>query len=150
MDSVDPALVVNPVYAKHCRGQQFSGLGGPCHTYRAFQVACNWAMSCRSSHMIKPKLSSQLIGQFGHVTASASCKQPEKHGSGESSVCKALQGSAVRWTRWTLPYLVVNPVYAKHYRGQQFSGLPYLVVNPVYAKHCRGQQFGGLGGPCHT
>ena len=31
--------------------------------------------------MIKLKLSSQLIGQFGHVTASASCKQPEKHGS---------------------------------------------------------------------
>ena len=30
--------------------------------------------------MIKLKLSSQLIGQFGHVTASASCKQPEKHG----------------------------------------------------------------------
>ena len=29
--------------------------------------------------MIKLKLSSQLIGQFGHVTASASCKQPEKH-----------------------------------------------------------------------
>ena len=26
--------------------------------------------------MIKLKLSSQLIGQFGHVTASASCKQP--------------------------------------------------------------------------
>ena len=51
-------------------------------TYRAFQVACNWAMSCRSSHVhvIKLKLSSQLIGQFGHVTASASCKQPEKHG----------------------------------------------------------------------
>ena len=47
--------------------------------YRAFQVACNWAMSCRSSHVIKLKLSSQLIGQFGHVTASASCKQPEKH-----------------------------------------------------------------------
>ena len=46
----------------------------------AFQVACNWAMSCRSSHVIKLKLSSQLIGQFGHVTASASCKQPEKHG----------------------------------------------------------------------
>ena len=45
--------------------------------YRAFQVACNWAMSCRSSHVIKLKLSSQL---FGHVTASASCKQPEKHG----------------------------------------------------------------------
>ena len=38
-------------------------------------------MSCRSSHMIKLKLSSQLIGQFGHVTASASCKQPEKHGT---------------------------------------------------------------------
>ena len=37
----------------------------------------NWAMSCRSSHVIKLKLSSQLIGQFGHVTASASCKQPE-------------------------------------------------------------------------
>ena len=35
-------------------------------------------MSCRSSHVIKLKLSSQLIGQFGHVTASASCKQPEK------------------------------------------------------------------------
>ena len=49
--------------------------------YRAFQVACNWAMSCRSSHVIKLKLSSQLIGQFGHVTASASCKQPEKHGT---------------------------------------------------------------------
>ena len=48
--------------------------------YLAFQVACNWAMSCRSSHVIKLKLSSQLIGQFGHVTASASCKQPEKHG----------------------------------------------------------------------
>ena len=31
--------------------------------------------------MIKLKLSSQLIGQFGHVTASASCKQPEKHGN---------------------------------------------------------------------
>ena len=30
--------------------------------------------------MIKLKLSRQLIGQFGHVTASASCKQPEKHG----------------------------------------------------------------------
>ena len=30
--------------------------------------------------MIKLKLSSQLIGQFGHVIASASCKQPEKHG----------------------------------------------------------------------
>ena len=30
--------------------------------------------------MIKLKLSSQLIGQFGQVTASASCKQPEKHG----------------------------------------------------------------------
>ena len=30
-------------------------------------------------HVIKLKLSSQLIGQFGHVTASASCKQPEKH-----------------------------------------------------------------------
>ena len=29
-------------------------------------------------HVIKLKLSSQLIGQFGHVTASASCKQPEK------------------------------------------------------------------------
>ena len=38
------------------------------------------SMSCRSSHVIKLKLSSQLIGQFGHVTASASCKQPEKHG----------------------------------------------------------------------
>ena len=38
-------------------------------------------MSCRSSHVIKLKLSSQLIGQFGHVTASASCKQPEKHGT---------------------------------------------------------------------
>ena len=25
-------------------------------------------------------ISSQLIGQFGHVTASASCKQPEKQG----------------------------------------------------------------------
>jgi hypothetical protein len=25
--------------------------------------------------------SSQLIGQFGHVTASAVCKQPEKHGT---------------------------------------------------------------------
>ena len=37
-------------------------------------------MSYRSSHVIKLKLSSQLIGQFGHVTASASCKQPEKHG----------------------------------------------------------------------
>ena len=33
-------------------------------------------------HVIKLKLSSQLIGQFGHVTASASCKQPEKHGNG--------------------------------------------------------------------
>ena len=43
-------------------------------------------MSCRSSHVIKLKLSSQLIGQFGHVTASASCKQPEKHG---------MQGSVV-------------------------------------------------------
>ena len=49
--------------------------------YCAFQVACNWAMCCRSSHVIKLKLSSQLIGQFGHVTASASCKQPEKHGT---------------------------------------------------------------------
>ena len=56
--------------------------------YRAFQVACNWAMSYRSSHVIKLKLSSQLIGQFGHVTASASCKQPEKHGS--SSRCSML------------------------------------------------------------
>ena len=37
-------------------------------------------MSCRSSHVIKLKLSSQLIGQFDHVTASASCKHPEKHG----------------------------------------------------------------------
>jgi hypothetical protein len=34
---------------------------------------------CISSHMIKLKRSSQLIGQFGHVTASAVCKQPEKH-----------------------------------------------------------------------
>ena len=42
--------------------------------YCAFQVACNWAMSCRSSHVIKLKLSSQLIGQFGHVPASTSCK----------------------------------------------------------------------------
>ena len=31
--------------------------------------------------MIKLKLSSQLIGQFGHMTPSASCKQPEKHSS---------------------------------------------------------------------
>ena len=30
--------------------------------------------------MIKLKQSSQLIGQFGHVTAFASYKQPEKHG----------------------------------------------------------------------
>jgi hypothetical protein len=32
-------------------------------------------------HVIKliDKRSSQLIGQFGHVTASAVCKQPEKH-----------------------------------------------------------------------
>ena len=30
--------------------------------------------------MIKLKLSSQLIGQFGHVTASASCKQPVSAG----------------------------------------------------------------------
>ena len=59
----------------------FGGVAGDETIYRAFQVACNWAMSCRSSHVIKLKLSSQLIGQFGHVTASASCKQPEKHGS---------------------------------------------------------------------
>ena len=60
----------------------------PCKAqYRAFQVACNWAMSCRSSHVIKLKLSSQLIGQFGHVTASASCKQPEKHGTGFCILC---------------------------------------------------------------
>ena len=58
-----------------CIAEEWVGL------YCAFQVACNWAMSCRSSHVIKLKLSSQLIGQFGHVTASASCKQPEKHGS---------------------------------------------------------------------
>ena len=36
-------------------------------------------MSCRSSYVIKSKQSSNLIGQFGHVTASAS--QPEKHGN---------------------------------------------------------------------
>ena len=29
---------------------------------------------------------SQLIGQFGHVTASASCKQPEKHSSGVAAM----------------------------------------------------------------
>ena len=28
-----------------------------CFIYRAFQVACNWAMSCRSSHVIKLNLS---------------------------------------------------------------------------------------------
>ena len=39
--------------------------------------------------MIKLELSSQLIGQFGHVTASASCKQPEKHSNGIRSDCKA-------------------------------------------------------------
>ena len=33
--------------------------------------------------MIQLKLSSQLIGQFGHVIASASCKQPEKHGTAQ-------------------------------------------------------------------
>ena len=38
--------------------------------------------------MIKLKLSSQLIGQFGHVTASASCKQPEKHSNGISPAAK--------------------------------------------------------------
>ena len=40
-------------------------------------------MSCRSSHVIKLKLSSQLIGQLGHVTASASC---EKHSNLKSTV----------------------------------------------------------------
>ena len=45
--------------------------------YRAFQVA---RTAMQLQHVIKLKLSSQLIGQFGHVTASASCKQPEKHG----------------------------------------------------------------------
>ena len=48
--------------------------------YRAFQVACNARTAMQLQHVIKLKLSSQLIGQFGHVTASASCKQPEKHG----------------------------------------------------------------------
>jgi hypothetical protein len=42
---------------------------------------------CKSSHMIKPKRLSQLIGQFGQVRASAVCKQPEKHG-----VYRVLQG----------------------------------------------------------
>ena len=39
-------------------------------------------VQCSCSHVIKLKLSSQLIGQFGHMTASASCKQPEKYGTG--------------------------------------------------------------------
>ena len=51
------------------------------YIYRAFQVACNCAMQCSCSHMMTLKLSSQLIGQFGHMTVSASCKQPEKYGS---------------------------------------------------------------------
>ena len=38
-------------------------------------------MAMQLQHVIKLKLSSQLIGQFGHVTASASCKHPEKHGT---------------------------------------------------------------------
>jgi hypothetical protein len=41
---------------------------------------------CISSHVIKLKRSSQLIGQFGHVTASAVCKQLEKHGKGEEGL----------------------------------------------------------------
>jgi hypothetical protein len=51
--------------------------------YRAFQVACN----CISSHVIKP---SQLIGQLGHLTASAVCKQPEKHGTSHKLFSAAL------------------------------------------------------------
>ena len=39
----------------------------------AMPAAVTWSNSI--------KLSSRLIGQFGHVTASASCKQPEKHGT---------------------------------------------------------------------
>ena len=66
----------NPLLAHACARGVIKNAG-----YRAFQVACNGAMNYRSSHVIKLKLSSQLIGQFGHVTASASCKQPEKHGT---------------------------------------------------------------------
>ena len=69
-------------------GPRLKSVGACTSGYCAFQVACNWAMSCRSSHVIKFKLSSQLIGQFGHVTASASCKQPEKHGMGACSPLK--------------------------------------------------------------
>ena len=42
---------------------------------------CLQPVAMQLQHVIKLKLSSQLIGQFGHVTASASCKQPEKHGT---------------------------------------------------------------------
>ena len=54
-----------------------SNTSGTSLWYRAFQVACNARTAMQLQHVIKLKLSSQ---QFGHVTASASCKQPEKHG----------------------------------------------------------------------
>ena len=47
-----------------------------------YYLCCNARTAMQLQHVIKLKLSSQLIGQFGHVTASASCKQPEKHGIG--------------------------------------------------------------------
>ena len=68
--------------------------------YRAFQVACNARTAMQLQHVIKLKLSSQLIGQFGHVTASASCKQPEKHG-----ILVWVSAKAGLWTLdWTMDW----------------------------------------------
>ena len=72
LDTPRHMVVANQALHENTKGSE--GLGSRLHApmgYRAFQVACNWAMSCRSSHVIKLKLSSQLIGQFGHMTASA-------------------------------------------------------------------------------
>ena len=43
-----------------------------------------------------------VIGQFGHVTASASCKQPEKHGTFCSSLPSCKQPEKHGIGAWSL------------------------------------------------
>jgi hypothetical protein len=84
--------------------------------------------------MIKLKQSSQLIGQFGHVTASAVCKQPEKH-----SICTNWQHLAL--VTWQRPFTLTCPthsLYRSLIKSHDQHPALYCQVIPLFPHDLRG------------
>ena len=91
-------------------------------------------MQCSCSHVIKLKLPSQLIDQFGHVTASSRCKQPEKHGivarPSLSSGCLFIAASCCHLS------IAARPVLSNQANSLLQPGQCSVIRPPLYSSHC--------------